>query len=113
MRQCSMPWPATDNGGRAKLSCIEVPALVDGPWQVIFAHRRAIPARSWPYHAGKIARSSTWLCMMHTELPSVAVVSTQKNRVVVRPNARGWRREGFLGGDGGVPRFVNCAHVRE
>jgi hypothetical protein len=33
-----MPWPATDNGGRAKVSCIEVPALADGPWGVIFAH---------------------------------------------------------------------------
>lgn len=32
--------------------------------------------------------------------------------MIVRPNARGWRREGFLGGVGGVPRFVSLAHVR-
>ena len=28
--QCSVPWPATDDGGDAKSSCIKVPALRTG-----------------------------------------------------------------------------------
>ena len=37
------------NGGRAKLSCIEVPALPDGPWGVTFAQGRA---RGGPFQRG-------------------------------------------------------------
>lgn len=36
-----MPWPATDNGGRAKVSCIEVPALADGPWGVVLCSQKS------------------------------------------------------------------------
>ena len=105
------------NGGRAKLSCIEVPALPDGPWGVTFAHGRA---RGGPFQRGfdcaMLARPHNLrhgLWILHTDLPRDVVVSGQKNRVVVRPNARGWRREGFLGGDGGVPRFASRTHVRQ
>ena len=108
-----MPWPATDNGGRAKVSCIEVPALADGPWGVILAHRMTIPASTRLCGVGKTAQPLTRLWIPHNDLPRDVVVSGQEDIVAVRPNARGWRREGFLGGDGGVPRCVSRAHVRE
>lgn len=46
LRQCLMPWPATDNGGRAKGVLYSSTRSANGPWQVVFTPWPAV-STSW------------------------------------------------------------------